>query len=410
MAGLSAHEVARLRKDFPILAQEVHGHPLVYLDNAATSQKPRAVIEAVSRHYERDNANIHRGVHALAQRSTAAYEDARRRLAGFLGAGDPREIVFTRGTTEAINLVAQSWGRTNLGAGDEILISEMEHHSNIVPWQLLCAQTGARLVVAPMDDRGQLDLVAFRERLSRRTKLVALAHVSNALGTINPVEEIVAWARRTGAATLIDGAQAAPHLAIDVAALGCDFYAISGHKMFAPTGIGALWARAELLEAMPPWQGGGEMITSVTFEHTEYADIPHKFEAGTPDVAGAVGLGAAVDYLAAIGMERIAAWEHELLAHGSELLRSLPGLRILGTAARKAGVLSFLVDGVHAHDVGTILDLEGIAVRTGHHCAQPVMDHFGVAATTRASLAFYNTRDDLDALARGLRRVLEVFA
>jgi cysteine desulfurase/selenocysteine lyase len=365
---------------------------------------------AVSPHYARDNANIHRGVHALAQRSTAAYEGARARLAGFLGAADPREIVFTRGTTEAINLVAQSWGRARLGAGDEILISEMEHHSNIVPWQLLCGQTGARLVVAPMDDRGQLDLAALQERLSRHTKLVAVTHVSNALGTVNPVEEIVALARRAGAASLIDGAQAAPHLAIDVAGLGCDFYAVSGHKMFAPTGIGALWARAELLESMPPWQGGGEMIASVSFDRTEYAPVPHKFEAGTPHVAGAVGLAAAVDYLEAIGMERIAAWEHELLEHGSELLRGLPGVRIVGTAERKAGVLSFLVDGVHAHDVGTVLDLEGIAVRTGHHCAQPVMDHFGVAATTRASLAFYNTREDLDALARGLRRVLEVFA
>ncbi|MBW2447856.1 MAG: cysteine desulfurase [Deltaproteobacteria bacterium] len=410
MTRLAPSDVMQLRKDFPILDQEVNGHPLVYLDNAATSQKPRAVIDAITHHYERDNANIHRGVHTLAQRSTQGYEGARTKLARFLGATDSREIVFTRGTTEAINLVASAFGPTVLGAGDEILVSEMEHHSNIVPWQLLCERTGAKLVMAPMDDRGQIDMAAFRERLSARTKIVALVHVSNALGTINPIEELVELAHTAGAHTVIDGAQAAAHLAIDVAALGCDFYATSGHKMFGPTGIGALWARAELLEAMPPWQGGGEMILTVTFEGSEYNEIPHKFEAGTPNVAGAVGLGATVDYLETIGMERIAAWEHELLEHGTEVLSTIPEIRLIGTAEKKAGVLSFLVEGVHAHDVGTILDLEGIAVRTGHHCAQPVMDHFGVAATTRASLAFYNTKEELDALGAGLRKVLEVFA
>ncbi len=410
MTHLTPEDVTRLRKDFPVLEQEVHGKPLVYLDSAATAQKPRAVIDAVAHHYERDNANIHRGVHALAQRSTDAYEGARTRLARFLGAGDAKEIVFTRGTTEAINLVACAFGAQEVGAGDEILVTEMEHHSNIVPWQLLCERTGAKLVVAPIDERGQLDVDAFRARLSSRTKVAAFGHVSNALGTINPVEDLVALARGAGAVTVVDGAQATPHLAVDVAALGCDFYAVSGHKMFGPTGIGALYGRAERLEAMPPWQGGGEMILTVTFEGTEYADVPHKFEAGTPNIAGAVGLGAAVDYLEAIGMERIGAWEHELLAHGTDLLTSIPEVRLIGTAEHKAGVLSFLIDGVHSHDVGTILDMEGIAVRTGHHCAQPVMDHFGVAATTRASLAFYNTKEELDRLAAGIRKVLEMFA
>jgi len=410
MARIGPSDVERLRKDFPILHQEVNGHPLVYLDNAATSQKPRAVIDAVARHYERDNANIHRGVHALAQRSTAGYEEARSKLARFLGVADPREVVFTRGTTEALNLVACAFGPTALGPGDEILLTEMEHHSNIVPWQLLCERTGAKIVVAPIDDRGQLDVDAFRERLSSRTRVAAFVHVSNALGTVNPVEDLVALAHTVGAVTIVDGAQALPHMPVDVAALGCDFYALSGHKMFGPTGIGALWGARERLESMPPWQGGGEMILTVTFEGSEYADVPHKFEAGTPNVAGAIGLGAAVEHLEAIGMDRIAAWEHELLEYGTEVLAAIPEVRLIGTAERKAGVLSFVVDGIHSHDVGTILDLEGIAVRTGHHCAQPVMDHFGVAATTRASLAFYNTKKELDALATGLRKVLELFA
>lgn len=408
-AGLTASDVATLRKDFPILDQQVHGHPLVYLDNAATAQKPRAVIDAVARHYERDNANIHRGVHALAQRSTDVYEQARSKLARFLGAADAKEVVFTRGTTEAINLVSQAYGPTRVGADDEILITEMEHHSNIVPWQMLCERTGARLVVAPIDDRGQLDVDAFRERLSARTRIAAFTHVSNALGTVNPVAELVALAHGAGAITVLDGAQAAPHMPIDVGALGCDFYAVSGHKMFGPTGIGALWGRAELLDAMPPWQGGGEMILTVTFDRTEYNAIPHKFEAGTPNVAGAAGLGATVDYLEAIGLERIAAWEAELLAHGTEVLAAIPEIRLIGTAEHKAGVLSFLVEGVHSHDVGTILDMEGIAVRTGHHCAQPVMDRFGVPATARASLALYNTHAEIDALAAALHKVIEVF-
>ncbi|NNL67789.1 MAG: cysteine desulfurase [Myxococcales bacterium] len=410
MSGLAPEDVARLRKDFPILDQTVHGKPLVYLDNAATSQKPRSVIDAVSAHYERDNANIHRAVHALAQRSTAGYEGARAKLARFLGAGEANEIVFTRGTTEGVNLVAFSHGVEITGPGDEILLTEMEHHSNIVPWQLLAQRTGAKVVVAPIDDRGQLDLAAFRERLSPRTKIVAMSHVSNALGTVNPIEELVALARGVGACTVVDGAQATPHMPVDVSELGCDFYAVSGHKMFGPTGIGALYGRRELLEAMPPWQGGGEMIVTVTFERTEYAEVPHKFEAGTPHVSGAIGLGAAVDYLEAIGLPRIEAYEHELLRYGTEALGSIPEVRIIGTAEKKAGVLSFLLDGVHSHDVGTILDMEGIAVRTGHHCAQPVMDHFGVAATTRASLAFYNTRQEIDALTDGLRKVLEMFA
>jgi cysteine desulfurase/selenocysteine lyase len=410
VSRLAPEDVARLRKDFPILDQTVHGHPLVYLDNAATSQKPRCVIDAVAAYYERDNANIHRAVHALAQRSTTAYENARRKLSRFLGAGEPGEIVFTRGTTESINLVAATHAQELVAAGDEILITELEHHSNIVPWQLLCRRTGAKLVVAPIDDRGQLDVAAFQERLSPRTKVAAFSHVSNALGTVNPVEELVALARRVGACTVLDGAQAAPHMAIDVTEIGCDFYALSGHKMFGPTGIGALYGRRELLEAMPPWQGGGEMIATVSFDHTEYAEVPYKFEAGTPNVAGAVGLGSAVDYLEAIGPSRIEAYEHELLAYGTEALEAIPRVRIIGTAERKAGVLSFLVDGVHAHDVGTILDMEGVAVRTGHHCAQPVMDHFGVAATTRASLAFYNTPEEIDALVHGLHKVLEMFS
>ena len=403
-------DVAKLREDFPILRQTVHGKPLVYLDNAATSQKPRQVIEAVSRYYERDNANVHRAVYELAERATRAYEDARAGVARFLGAADPREIVFVRGATEAINLVAWSFGRANVGPGDEILVTGMEHHSNIVPWQLLCQQTGARLRVVPIDDRGELVLEEIPKLLTPRTKLMALTHVSNALGTINPVEEIAALARNRGVPVLIDGAQAVPHMKVDVQALGCDFYAFSGHKVFGPMGIGALWARAEHLEAMPPWQGGGEMIASVTFEKTTYNRVPWKFEAGTPDVAGAVGLAAALDYVTRVGLDRIAAWEAELLAYATERLAKVPGLELIGTARRKAAVLSFVLDVAHPHDVGTVLDREGLAVRTGHHCAQPVMDRFGVPATVRASLAFYNTREEIDALVRGLHRVRETFA
>ena len=403
-------DAAKARADFPILHQEVHGKPLVYLDSAATAQKPRQVIDAVSRYYECDNANVHRAVYQLAERATRAYEDARAIVARHIGAADPREIVFVRGTTEAINLVAQSFGRVHVGEGDEILITGMEHHSNIVPWQLLCQEKGARLRVAPLDERGDVILEEYEKLLSPRTRLVAAVHVSNALGTVNPVETFIELARERNIPVLLDGAQALPHMPVDVGSLGCDFYAFSGHKVFAPMGIGVLWARAAHLEAMPPWQGGGEMIASVTFEKTTFNEVPYKFEAGTPDVAGAIGLGAALQYVEGLGLDAIAAHEAKLLAYGSDLLTGLGGVELIGTARRKAGVLSFVLDGVHPHDVGTILDREGIAVRTGHHCAQPVMDRYGVPATVRASLGLYNTREDLDALARGLGVVREMFA
>ena len=400
-------DVERLRKDFPILQQRARGKPLVYLDNAATSQKPRAVLDAITRYYERDNANVHRAVYELAERATQAFEGARATAARFLGAGDAREIVFVRGTTEAINLVAASFGAARVREGDEILLTAMEHHSNIVPWQLLCQRSGARLRVVPMNDRGELLLEEYAKLLTPRTRLVAAVHVSNALGSVNPIREMAALARERGIPLLVDGAQAAPHTPIDVRELGCDFYAFSGHKVFGPMGIGVLWAKAEHLAAMEPWQGGGEMISSVTFEKSSWAAVPHKFEAGTPDVAGAVGLAAALDYVSGVGLERIAAYEAELLAYATDALGGVPGLRLIGTARRKASVLSFVLEGAHPHDVGTILDREGIAVRTGHHCAQPVMDRFGVPATVRASLAFYNTREEVDALVRGLRVVRE---
>jgi cysteine desulfurase/selenocysteine lyase len=408
--GAHGLDVKRLREDFPILQRTVHGRPLIYLDNAATSQKPRAVMDAILRYYAEENANIHRGVHHLSEVATVAYEAVREKVRAFLNAPAAREIIFVRGTTEAINLVASSWGRTNVGPGDEVLITTMEHHSNIVPWQILCEERGATLRVAPIDDRGVLDLDAFERLLGPRTKLVAVAHVSNALGTVNPVREIVRLAHAHGATVLVDGAQAVPHQSVDVRALGCDFYAFSAHKMFGPTGIGALWGRSELLEAMPPYQSGGDMIASVSFEKTTYNVSPHKFEAGTPNIAGTIGLGAALDYVKGVGMDRIAAYESELLLRGTELLEAVPGVRLIGTAPDKASVLSFVLEGVHAHDVGTILDQEGIAIRTGHHCAQPVMDRFGVPATARASLAFYNTVDELEALVLGLRKVSEVFA
>jgi len=403
-------DVKRLREDFPILHQTLQdGHPLVYLDNAATTQKPRAVIDALERYYERDNANIHRGVHQLSQRSTAAFENARAKVQGLLGAARPSEIVFTRGTTEAINLVAQSFGRANVRSGDEVLISAMEHHSNIVPWQMLCAERGAHLRVLPINDHGELVMEELPRRLGPRTKLLAIAHVSNALGTVNPVQEIIAFAHERAVPVLIDGAQAVAHARVDVRELGCDFYCFSGHKLYGPTGIGALYGRSELLEAMAPWQGGGEMIASVTFEKTTYNVPPHKFEAGTPHIEGAIGLSAAIDYLQSVGLEAIAAYEAELLAYATRALQGLPRVRLIGTARKKASVLSFVMEGVHPHDVGTILDQEGIAIRTGHHCAQPVMDRFGVPATARASLAFYNTRDEIDALVAGLGKVAEVF-
>ncbi len=398
------------RADFPALNQIVYGKPLVYLDNAATSQKPLAVIQALLHYYTRDNSNIHRGVHLLSERATEAYEQARKTVQRFLNAGSANEIVFVRGTTEAINLVADTWGRANLNPDDEVLITAMEHHSNIVPWQTLCQQNGCRLRVAPVNDRGELELEEYEKLLGPRTKLVSVAHVSNALGTINPVAKIIAMAHRHGALVLLDGAQSAPHLRIDVRALDCDFFAFSGHKIYAPTGIGGLYGKAALLEAMPPYQGGGDMISSVTFEKTLYNRIPYKFEAGTPDIAGGIGLGAALNYLDELGREEIAAHERDLLAYGTEQLSAIPGLRLIGTAREKAGVLSFVLDGVHPHDVGTILDHEGVAIRTGHHCAQPLMQRFGIPATARASLALYNTREDIDQLVAGIHKVREVFA
>jgi len=403
-------ELARIRADFPILDQKVHGKPLVYLDSAASTQKPRVVIDAISRLYAEDYANIHRGVYQLAERATRAYEAGREAVRRLLNAPDAREVILLRGTTEAINLVAQSWGRANVGAGDEILITGLEHHSNIVPWQLLCAERGARLVVAPIDDDGVVRMDELERLVGPRTKLVAVAHVSNALGTVNPVREIAAIARAAGARVLVDGAQAVARLPVDVQAIGCDFYALSGHKLYGPSGIGALWGRAELLEAMPPWQGGGEMIETVRFERSTWARIPHKFEAGTPHIAGGAGLAAAIGYLESIGIDRVAAHEEALLAYAVEALATVPGVRLIGTAPNRAGVLGFVVDGIHAHDVGTILDREGVAVRAGHHCAQPVMERFGVPATVRASFGLYNAREDVDALVRGLHTVVEVFA
>lgn len=398
-----------VRRDFPILSTTVRGRPLVYLDNAATSQKPQAVIDAVSRFYATGNANIHRGVYALSEQATVAYDQARSRVARFLGAASPSEIVFTRGTTEAINLVAQSWGRGHLRPGDEMLVTAMEHHSNLIPWQLIAEQTGAVLRAAPITANGELDLEAWHRLLSDRTRLVAVTHVSNALGTLNPVRELAEAARARGAVVLVDGAQSAPHLAVDVRALACDFFACSGHKLYGPTGVGVLYGRAELLQRMPPWQGGGGMIASVTLERSTWADAPARFEAGTPPIAEAIGLAAALDYVDAIGFGAISAWEGALLRRATELVGSMPEIRLVGTAPHRAAVLSFVVDGVHPHDVGAVLDDEGIAVRAGHHCAQPVMRHFGIPATLRASFAFYNTLDEVEALARGLGRVREVF-
>ena len=403
-------DVERLRKDFPILRQEVHGKPLVYLDSAATSQKPRAVLEALDRYYEQDNANVHRGVHRLSERATQAYEAAREKVQRFVNAAHPHEIVFVRGTTEAINLVAQTFGRTRVRSGDEIVVTVMEHHSNIVPWQMLCEEKGAVLRVAPMDDDGTLLVDELERLVGPRTKLLALGHVSNALGTIHPVRRIVEMAHGRNVPVLLDGAQAVPHLAVDVQALGCDFYAFSGHKLFGPTGIGVLYGRSELLEEMPPWQGGGDMISSVTFEKTTYNKLPYKFEAGTPDIAGAIGLGAAIDYVRGLGLDAISAHVHDLLSYATKAMRDVPGLRLIGTAKEKASVLSFAFGDIHPHDIGTVLDREGIAIRTGHHCAQPLMRRLGVAATARASLALYNTREDVDALVAGLHKVREVFA
>jgi cysteine desulfurase/selenocysteine lyase len=405
----TAYDVEAVRREFPVLRETVHGKPLVYLDSAASAQKPHAVIDAEREVYERSYSNIHRGVHHLSMVATDAYEKARGKVQRFLGAAESREIVLLRGTTEALNLVAQAYGRQHVGSGDEVLVTGLEHHSNIVPWQLLCEEKGAALRVAPIDDTGEVDMAAFERLLSPRTRIVSVAHVSNALGTILPVRRMTELGHAAGAVVVVDGAQAAPHLPVDVRAIGCDFYAFSGHKVYGPSGVGALYGKAALFEAMPPWQGGGDMIASVTFEKTTWNELPWKFEAGTPNIAGGIALGAAIDWMEAIGLDAIAAHEDDLLRYGTSLLQGIPGLRIVGTAREKAGVLSFVLDGVHPHDVGTILDYEGVAVRTGHHCAQPVMDRFGVPATTRASLACFNTRGDLDTLARGIRKVQEMF-
>jgi len=406
---IARFDVERIRADFPILEEKIRGRELVYLDNAATSQKPKPVIDAIVRYYEHDNANIHRGVHYLSERATEEYEMARKVVQSFLGAAHSNEIIFLRSTTEAINLVAQTYGRKHVGPGDEVLITAMEHHSNIVPWQLLCEEKQAKLRVAPINDDGELILDEFERLLGPRTRIVAVGHVSNALGTLNPVAIIAKMAHARNIPVLVDGAQAVPRLSVNVQAIDCDFNAFSGHKAYGPTGIGVLYGKASLLESMPPYQGGGDMISSVTFEKTIYNKVPHKFEAGTPDMSGAVGLRAAIEYLNQIGMDNIAAHEHELLAYATETVSDLPGVRVVGTAREKAGVLSFAMEGIHPHDIGTILDQEGIAIRTGHHCAQPVMERFGVDATARASFGLYNTQDEIDALVRGIQKVREVF-
>ena len=405
-----ALDVERVRRDFPILGQQVHGRPLVYLDNAATAQKPQIVIDTVSQFYRAENSNIHRGVHYLSEQASGAYEAARERVARFINAESPKEVVFTRGTTDSINLVAQSYGRTFLRAGDEVLITAMEHHSNIVPWQLLGEQTGARVRAVPLTSTGELDMDAFHAMLSERTRLIALVHLSNALGTINPIRQVTAWARDRGVPVLVDAAQSVPHLPVDVQSLGCDFLAFSGHKCYGPTGVGVLYGRESLLERMPPHQGGGGMIETVTLERSTWAGLPFKFEAGTPMIAQVLGLRAALDYIGEIGLPAVAAWEQELLGYATDLLAAVPGCQIIGTAQEKAGVLSFVLDKVHPHDIGTILDLEGVAIRAGHHCAQPTMRHFGVPATARASFALYNTKDEIDALAAGLSTVSRMFA
>ena len=398
-------DVAAIRADFPALDQLIHGRPLVYLDNAATTQKPRAVLDAMRRYYEQDNANVHRGVHTLSERATEAYEGAREKVRAFVNAASVREVIFTRNATEGINLVARAWGDANVGAGDEVLITAMEHHSNIVPWQLLAERKGAALRVAPIDDRGDVILDEFARLLTPRTKIAAFVHVSNALGTINPVVEMTRLAKQAGAAVLVDGSQAAYHMAVDVQDIGADFYVFTGHKLYGPTGIGVLYGREAVLDAMPPFLGGGDMIRTVTFEGSTWNDLPYKFEAGTPHMAGAIGLGAAMDYVSGIGFEAIGAHEAALLGTATAAVSAEPGIRIVGTAARKASVLSFVMDGIHPHDIGTVVDREGVAIRTGHHCAQPVMDRYGIPATARASFAMYNTINEIDALVAALRRV-----
>ena len=412
-AALSAgrgFDVARVRADFPILRRQVRGRPLVYLDNAATTQKPQCVIDAIASYYTRINANVHRGVHELSESATEAYEGAREKVRAFFNAASADEIVFTRNATESINLVARTFGHARVGAGDEVVVSAMEHHSNIVPWQMLCEAAGARLRVAPMDDRGELLLDGFEQLLGPATKLVAMSHMSNALGTVNPAAEIVRLAHLHGVPVLLDGSQAAYHMPVDVGALDCDFYVATGHKLYGPTGIGILYGKRALLEAMPPFMGGGDMIASVTFERSTWNALPYKFEAGTPNIAGAVGLGAALDYVTGIGLESAALHEQALLTYGTDALVQVPGLRLIGTAPKKASILSFVMDGIHPHDIGTIVDRSGVAIRTGHHCAQPVMERLGIPATARASLAMYNTREDIDALVGALMGVQRVFA
>ncbi|MDR3708100.1 MAG: cysteine desulfurase [Capsulimonadaceae bacterium] len=407
---MNTFDVDAIRNDFPILKQCVHGRPLVYLDNAATTQKPQEVIDAIVRYYTETNANIHRGVHLLSEKATKEHEDARKIVKRFLNASSTQEIVFVRGCTEAINLVADSWGSENLGPGDEILVSNMEHHSNIVPWQLLCQRTGAVLKVIPIDDAGDLLMDEYQKLLGPRTKIVSVVHLSNALGTINPVREITRLAHEAGARVLIDGAQSVPHIPVDVQDIGCDFFAFSGHKIYGPTGIGVLYGKRELLEAMRPYQGGGDMISSVTFEETTYNALPYKFEAGTPNIEGAIALGTAIEYVERIGLEAIAAHERDVLEYGAQRLLETPGVTLIGTSRHKASILSFVLEGVHPHDVGTILDQEGVAIRTGHHCVQPVMKRYGIPATARVSLACYNTRGEIDALVAGLKKVVEIFS
>ncbi|MEB3238431.1 MAG: cysteine desulfurase [Candidatus Sericytochromatia bacterium] len=404
-----AADPAAWRADFPILSRTFREKPLVYLDSAATTQKPQAVIDAVTRFYAWENANVHRGVYKLSEEASARFEAVRPQVARFIGAPGPRGVIFVRGATEGINLVASTWGRTHVGEGDEVLITGMEHHANLVPWQQLCLQSGARLVVAPLLDDGSLDLEAWQNLLGPKTRMAAMVHVSNALGTVNPVRDMVSAARAAGAVTLVDGSQAAPHMSVDISAIGCDFYVFSGHKVYGPTGIGVLWGREELLEEMPPYHLGGDMILSVTFEETVFNEIPHKFEAGTPHVEGVLGLSAAMTYLESLGLDRVRDHEDALLAYGTNLLQDVPGLRMVGTATHKAGVLGFVMDGVHPHDLGTLLDARGIAIRAGHHCAQPVMKRFGVPATARASLGLYNRREDLEALAEGLLAIRRMF-
>ena len=403
-------DVNRIREDFPILNQEIHGRRLVYLDSAATSQKPQVVLDRLMRYYAEENSNVHRGVHHLSQLATREYEDARVKIQRFINAPESREIIYTRGATESINLVASCYGRKFVHAGDEIIISALEHHSNIVPWQMLCEQSGAKLYIIPINDDGELLMDEYMKMLGPRVKMVAVTHISNALGTINPVKRIIELAHSQDIPVLVDGAQAAPHLEVDVRDLDCDFYAFSGHKMCGPTGIGVLYGKSYWLDAMPPFMGGGDMIASVTFEKTTYNTLPYKFEAGTPNIAGAIGLGEATDYLTSTGLDRITAYEHELLQYATETISAIPGVKIIGTAREKASVLSFTLDGVHPHDIGTVLDQQGIAVRAGHHCAQPVMKRFNLPATARASLAFYNTKEEIDALAEALYQVIEVFA